>query len=68
MFLCQIHTSIHNVHFRVNLSSPLAVICTDCPLNDSDGSQLLSNGEEKLAERMMKDSEPRKSLGGWERN
>uniref|UniRef100_A0A3Q3X9B6 1-phosphatidylinositol 4,5-bisphosphate phosphodiesterase n=1 Tax=Mola mola TaxID=94237 RepID=A0A3Q3X9B6_MOLML len=31
----------------------------DCLLNDSDGSQLLSNGEEKLAERMMKDSEPR---------
>ncbi|XP_027133954.1 1-phosphatidylinositol 4,5-bisphosphate phosphodiesterase beta-3 isoform X2 [Larimichthys crocea] len=36
----------------------------DCPLNDSDGSQLLSNGEEKLAERMAKDSEPRKSIGG----
>ncbi|XP_035531499.1 1-phosphatidylinositol 4,5-bisphosphate phosphodiesterase beta-3 [Morone saxatilis] len=41
-------------------SSPV----NDCPLNDSDGSQLLSNGEEKLAERMVKDSEPRKSLGG----
>lgn len=39
--------------------------CADCPLNESDGSQLLSNGEEKLAERMMKDSEPRKSIGGW---
>ncbi|KAM3591204.1 uncharacterized protein V6R79_024592 [Siganus canaliculatus] len=37
---------------------------TDCPLNDSDGSQLLSNGEEKLAERLVKDSEPRKSIGG----
>lgn len=37
----------------------------DCPLNDSDGSQLLSNGEEKLAERLIKDSEPRKSIGGW---
>lgn len=36
----------------------------DCPLNESDGSQLLSNGEEKLAERMMKDAEPRKSIGG----
>ncbi|TKS92681.1 1-phosphatidylinositol 4,5-bisphosphate phosphodiesterase beta-3 [Collichthys lucidus] len=36
----------------------------DCPLNDSEGSQLLSNGEEKLAERMAKDSEPRKSIGG----
>lgn len=36
----------------------------DCPLNDSDGSQLLSNGEEKLAERLIKDSEPRKSIGG----
>ncbi|KAM9335769.1 1-phosphatidylinositol 4,5-bisphosphate phosphodiesterase beta-3 [Symphorus nematophorus] len=36
----------------------------DCPLNDSYGMQLLSNGEEKLAERMVKDSEPRKSIGG----
>ncbi|KAM7366142.1 hypothetical protein PAMP_015608 [Pampus punctatissimus] len=36
----------------------------DCPLTDSEGSQLLSNGEEKLAERMIKDLEPRKSLGG----
>lgn len=35
----------------------------DCPLTDGEGSQLLSNGEEKLAERMAKDSEPRKSLG-----
>uniref|UniRef100_A0A8C4HJG7 1-phosphatidylinositol 4,5-bisphosphate phosphodiesterase n=1 Tax=Dicentrarchus labrax TaxID=13489 RepID=A0A8C4HJG7_DICLA len=43
-------------------SSPV----NDCPLNDSDGSQLLSNGEEKLAERMVKDSEPRKSLGEGE--
>ncbi|XP_041820555.1 1-phosphatidylinositol 4,5-bisphosphate phosphodiesterase beta-3 [Chelmon rostratus] len=36
----------------------------DCPLNDSDGGQLLSNGEEKLAERLVKELEPRKSLGG----
>uniref|UniRef100_A0A672YKU3 1-phosphatidylinositol 4,5-bisphosphate phosphodiesterase n=1 Tax=Sphaeramia orbicularis TaxID=375764 RepID=A0A672YKU3_9TELE len=36
----------------------------DCPLLDSDGAQILSNGEEKLAERMIKDSEPRKSIGG----
>ncbi|KAM7377459.1 hypothetical protein PAMA_013983 [Pampus argenteus] len=36
----------------------------DCPLTDGEGSQLLSNGEEKLAERMVKDLEPRKSLGG----
>uniref|UniRef100_A0A8C3AK78 1-phosphatidylinositol 4,5-bisphosphate phosphodiesterase n=1 Tax=Cyclopterus lumpus TaxID=8103 RepID=A0A8C3AK78_CYCLU len=35
----------------------------DCPLTDGEGSQLLSNGEEKLAERMVKDFEPRKSLG-----
>uniref|UniRef100_A0A672YLT0 1-phosphatidylinositol 4,5-bisphosphate phosphodiesterase n=1 Tax=Sphaeramia orbicularis TaxID=375764 RepID=A0A672YLT0_9TELE len=34
-----------------------------CPLLDSDGAQILSNGEEKLAERMIKDSEPRKSIG-----
>lgn len=40
---------------------------TDCPLNDGDGGLLLSNGEEKLAERLIKDSEPRKSIGGWER-
>uniref|UniRef100_A0A665TTQ2 1-phosphatidylinositol 4,5-bisphosphate phosphodiesterase n=1 Tax=Echeneis naucrates TaxID=173247 RepID=A0A665TTQ2_ECHNA len=38
----------------------------DCPLSDSEGSRLLSNGEEKLAERMIKDSEPRKSLGEGE--
>lgn len=37
--------------------------CVDCPLTDSEGGQLLSNGEEKLAERMVKDFEPRKSLG-----
>ncbi|XP_031706702.1 1-phosphatidylinositol 4,5-bisphosphate phosphodiesterase beta-3 isoform X2 [Anarrhichthys ocellatus] len=36
----------------------------DCPLMDSEGSHLLSNGEEKLAERLVKDSEPRKSIGG----
>ncbi|XP_051918314.1 1-phosphatidylinositol 4,5-bisphosphate phosphodiesterase beta-3 [Hippocampus zosterae] len=39
-------------------SSPNA----DCPLQE--GEQLLSNVEEKLAERMVKDSDPRKSLGG----
>uniref|UniRef100_A0A8C3AM60 1-phosphatidylinositol 4,5-bisphosphate phosphodiesterase n=1 Tax=Cyclopterus lumpus TaxID=8103 RepID=A0A8C3AM60_CYCLU len=38
----------------------------DCPLTDGEGSQLLSNGEEKLAERMVKDFEPRKSLGDGE--
>ncbi|KAF3697647.1 1-phosphatidylinositol 4,5-bisphosphate phosphodiesterase beta-3 [Channa argus] len=36
----------------------------ECPLTDNEGSQLLSNVEEKLAERMVKESEPRKSLGG----
>lgn len=40
---------------------------TDCPLNDGDGGLLLFNGEDKLAERLIKDSEPRKSIGGWER-
>uniref|UniRef100_A0A3B5AVL8 1-phosphatidylinositol 4,5-bisphosphate phosphodiesterase n=1 Tax=Stegastes partitus TaxID=144197 RepID=A0A3B5AVL8_9TELE len=35
----------------------------DCPLTDNEGSQL-SNGDEKLAERMIKDLEPRKSIGG----
>lgn len=42
------------------------VFVIDCPLTDGEGSHLLSNGEEKLAERMVKDSEPRKSLGGLE--
>ncbi|KAK9524620.1 hypothetical protein VZT92_016997 [Zoarces viviparus] len=36
----------------------------DCPLMESEGSHLLSNGEEKLSERIVKDSEPRKSIGG----
>ncbi|XP_026173930.1 1-phosphatidylinositol 4,5-bisphosphate phosphodiesterase beta-3 isoform X2 [Mastacembelus armatus] len=36
----------------------------ECLLAESEGSQLLSNGEEKLAERMVKDSGPRKSIGG----
>lgn len=36
----------------------------DCPLTESNGTQYLSNGEERLAERMIKDSEPRKSIGG----
>nr|XP_020465798.1 1-phosphatidylinositol 4,5-bisphosphate phosphodiesterase beta-3 [Monopterus albus] len=36
----------------------------DCPLTDNEGNQLLSNGEEKLAERMVKYSDPRKSIGG----
>ena len=44
------------------------VICVDSPLTDGDGSQTLSNGEEKLAERMVKDSEPRKSIGGFSKN
>uniref|UniRef100_A0AAQ4NUD8 1-phosphatidylinositol 4,5-bisphosphate phosphodiesterase n=1 Tax=Gasterosteus aculeatus aculeatus TaxID=481459 RepID=A0AAQ4NUD8_GASAC len=38
----------------------------DCPLMDSEGGQPLSNGEEKLVERMVKDFEPRKSLGEGE--
>ncbi|XP_057711044.1 1-phosphatidylinositol 4,5-bisphosphate phosphodiesterase beta-3 [Corythoichthys intestinalis] len=36
----------------------------DCPLLEGDGVQILSNAEEKLAERMVKDSDPRKSIGG----
>ncbi|KAG7497523.1 1-phosphatidylinositol 4,5-bisphosphate phosphodiesterase beta-3 [Solea senegalensis] len=36
----------------------------ESPLTESESGQLLSNGEEKLAERMVKDSEPRKSIGG----
>ncbi|XP_077356142.1 1-phosphatidylinositol 4,5-bisphosphate phosphodiesterase beta-3 [Festucalex cinctus] len=37
---------------------------TDCPLLDAEGEPLLSNAEEKLVERMLKESEPRKSIGG----
>ncbi|XP_077400698.1 1-phosphatidylinositol 4,5-bisphosphate phosphodiesterase beta-3 [Vanacampus margaritifer] len=37
---------------------------TDCPLVDGEGGQLLTNAEEKLVERMLKDSDPRKSIGG----
>uniref|UniRef100_A0A674CFZ0 1-phosphatidylinositol 4,5-bisphosphate phosphodiesterase n=1 Tax=Salmo trutta TaxID=8032 RepID=A0A674CFZ0_SALTR len=36
----------------------------DCPFSDSEGGQLLSNGEEKLAESLVKDGDPRKSIGG----
>ncbi|MED6272539.1 1-phosphatidylinositol 4,5-bisphosphate phosphodiesterase beta-3, partial [Characodon lateralis] len=36
----------------------------DCPLTDREGQQLLSNGEQKLAERAVKELGPRKSLGG----
>ncbi|XP_061769725.1 1-phosphatidylinositol 4,5-bisphosphate phosphodiesterase beta-3 isoform X2 [Nerophis ophidion] len=36
---------------------------TDCPLLYSEGGQILSNVEEKLAERIIKDSDPRKSIG-----
>uniref|UniRef100_A0A8C8FMT4 Phosphoinositide phospholipase C n=1 Tax=Oncorhynchus tshawytscha TaxID=74940 RepID=A0A8C8FMT4_ONCTS len=32
-------------------------------LDDSEGGQLLSNGEEKLAESLVKDGDPRKSIG-----
>lgn len=46
----------------------LCLFVADCPLTDGEGSQLLSNGEEKLAEGMVKDSEPRKSIGGLKKN
>nr|XP_046184345.1 1-phosphatidylinositol 4,5-bisphosphate phosphodiesterase beta-3-like isoform X1 [Oncorhynchus gorbuscha] len=36
----------------------------DFPFSDSEGGQLLSNGEEKLAECLVKDGDPRKSIGG----
>uniref|UniRef100_A0A8C5I9Q8 1-phosphatidylinositol 4,5-bisphosphate phosphodiesterase n=1 Tax=Gouania willdenowi TaxID=441366 RepID=A0A8C5I9Q8_GOUWI len=35
----------------------------ECPLTD-EGNHLLTNGEEKMSERMIKYAEPRKSLGG----
>uniref|UniRef100_A0A8C8LRL8 1-phosphatidylinositol 4,5-bisphosphate phosphodiesterase n=1 Tax=Oncorhynchus tshawytscha TaxID=74940 RepID=A0A8C8LRL8_ONCTS len=35
----------------------------DFPFSDSEGGQLLSNGEEKLAESLVKDGDPRKSIG-----
>ncbi|XP_077444805.1 1-phosphatidylinositol 4,5-bisphosphate phosphodiesterase beta-3 [Stigmatopora argus] len=36
----------------------------ECPLLDGDGGPILSGAEEKLAERMVRDSDPRKSIGG----
>lgn len=48
-----------------SLNYKFPVKCVEGPLTDGEGSQLLTNGEEKLAERMVKDSEPRKSLGGF---
>uniref|UniRef100_A0A671NXZ6 1-phosphatidylinositol 4,5-bisphosphate phosphodiesterase n=1 Tax=Sinocyclocheilus anshuiensis TaxID=1608454 RepID=A0A671NXZ6_9TELE len=42
-------------------SSPL----NDCPLSDGEVGQLMSNGGEKLAERMAKDLDIRKSIGGF---
>uniref|UniRef100_A0AAY4CHS7 1-phosphatidylinositol 4,5-bisphosphate phosphodiesterase n=1 Tax=Denticeps clupeoides TaxID=299321 RepID=A0AAY4CHS7_9TELE len=39
-------------------ASPL----NDCPLSDGEANHILSNGEEKLSERMVKDSGPRKSI------
>uniref|UniRef100_A0A8B9JZP0 1-phosphatidylinositol 4,5-bisphosphate phosphodiesterase n=1 Tax=Astyanax mexicanus TaxID=7994 RepID=A0A8B9JZP0_ASTMX len=39
-------------------ASPL----NDCPLNEGEASQIISNGGEKLAERMSKDSDIRKSI------
>ncbi|KAJ0006402.1 hypothetical protein NQD34_013675 [Periophthalmus magnuspinnatus] len=47
-------------HRELEEQSPPA---NDCPLSETIGSQCLSNGEERLAERMIKDSEPRKSIG-----
>uniref|UniRef100_A0A8D3BY93 1-phosphatidylinositol 4,5-bisphosphate phosphodiesterase n=1 Tax=Scophthalmus maximus TaxID=52904 RepID=A0A8D3BY93_SCOMX len=47
-------------------SSPNNGICSTGSYGE--GSQLLSNGEEKLAEGMVKDSEPRKSIGGLKEN
>uniref|UniRef100_A0A8C7TY14 1-phosphatidylinositol 4,5-bisphosphate phosphodiesterase n=1 Tax=Oncorhynchus mykiss TaxID=8022 RepID=A0A8C7TY14_ONCMY len=40
----------------------------DFPFSDSEGGQLLSNGEEKLAESLVKDGDPRKSIGHSEVN
>ncbi|XP_031441372.1 LOW QUALITY PROTEIN: 1-phosphatidylinositol 4,5-bisphosphate phosphodiesterase beta-3 [Clupea harengus] len=42
--------------------SDQASTVNDCPLSDGESNHILSNGEEKLAERMVKDSEPRKSI------
>lgn len=33
-------------------------------MTEGEGGHVMSNGEEKLAERMVKDLEPRKSIGG----
>uniref|UniRef100_A0A671Q3R3 1-phosphatidylinositol 4,5-bisphosphate phosphodiesterase n=1 Tax=Sinocyclocheilus anshuiensis TaxID=1608454 RepID=A0A671Q3R3_9TELE len=45
--------------------SPLNGVYTHCPLSDGEVGQLMSNGGEKLAERMAKDLDIRKSIGGF---
>lgn len=40
-------------------------LCLDCPLSDGEVGQLMSNGGEKLAERMAKDLDICKSIGGF---
>uniref|UniRef100_A0A3P9J6Z3 1-phosphatidylinositol 4,5-bisphosphate phosphodiesterase n=1 Tax=Oryzias latipes TaxID=8090 RepID=A0A3P9J6Z3_ORYLA len=50
---------------RKELEEPSS-IPNDCPLSDGDGNQTLSNGEEKLAESLMKEVEPRKSIAEGE--
>ncbi|XP_024143832.1 1-phosphatidylinositol 4,5-bisphosphate phosphodiesterase beta-3 isoform X1 [Oryzias melastigma] len=55
------HRPSENSVRRKELEEPSSVP-NDCPLSDGDGNQMLSNGEEKLAESLMKEAEPRKSI------
>uniref|UniRef100_A0A672YL10 1-phosphatidylinositol 4,5-bisphosphate phosphodiesterase n=1 Tax=Sphaeramia orbicularis TaxID=375764 RepID=A0A672YL10_9TELE len=50
-------------HYHHRPSSGGSIRRRETEEQSSDGAQILSNGEEKLAERMIKDSEPRKSIG-----
>ncbi|KAF6738251.1 1-phosphatidylinositol 4,5-bisphosphate phosphodiesterase beta-3 [Oryzias melastigma] len=60
------HRPSENSVRRKELEEPSSVP-NDCPLSDGDGNQMLSNGEEKLAESLMKEAEPRKSIGEFQR-
>ncbi|RVE60602.1 hypothetical protein OJAV_G00182530 [Oryzias javanicus] len=59
------HRPSENSVRRKELEEPSSVP-NDCPLSDGDGNQMLSNGEEKLAENLMKEAEPRKSIAEGE--
>uniref|UniRef100_A0A8B9JYG5 1-phosphatidylinositol 4,5-bisphosphate phosphodiesterase n=1 Tax=Astyanax mexicanus TaxID=7994 RepID=A0A8B9JYG5_ASTMX len=52
----------HHHHHQATNGGSVRHLCLDCPLNEGEASQIISNGGEKLAERMSKDSDIRKSI------